>query len=69
MVAGFRPVSSDDKGLAAELSDNLGLEGDAESYVVCSKVLNGVLVVNRERGHAIYKTPVDWVNDDCSLAE
>lgn len=68
MVAGLRSVSAEDNSAAAELSKHLGLTGAAQAYVVCSEILNGALVVDRETGHAIYRTPVDWADDDCSNA-
>ena len=68
MVAGLRSVSADDKSVAAELSRGLGLPDASEAYVVCSKSLNGSLVVDRESGRAVYRTPVEWTDDDCSQA-
>ena len=68
MLAGLRLISAEDKSAAAELSKYLGMEDLSEGYVVCSKPLNGALFVNRENGRGIYRTPVEWVNDDCSQA-
>jgi len=68
MVAGLRSVSTEDRNAAAELSKDLGLAGITEAYVVCSEILNGALVVDRGSGHAIYRTPVEWADDDCSKA-
>lgn len=68
MVAGLRSVSAEDRVAAGELSKELGLAGPSEAYVICSEVLNGALVVNRESGHAVYRTPIEWVDDDCSHA-
>lgn len=66
MVAGLRGVSAQDQTAAAELYRELDFKGATEVYVVCSDVLNGALIVDRETGRAIYKTPVEWANDDCS---
>jgi hypothetical protein len=68
MVTGLRSVSAEDKSAAAELSKDLGLADPSEAYVVCSEPLNGALVVNRESGRAVYRTPVEWADDDCSQA-
>ena len=68
MVTELRSVSVDDKKAAAELSRDLRLAGAPEAYIVCSKPLNGTLIVIRESGRSIYKTPVAWADDDCSRA-
>ena len=72
MVAGLRLVSAEDQSAAAELADDVGIGGNSETYVVCSrplnfvsKPLNGALLVRRESGRVVYKTPVEWVDDDC----
>ena len=68
MVAGLRSVSAKDRSAAAELSRDLGLAGSSKAYVVCSEPLNGTLLVNHESGRAVYRTPVEWADDDCSQA-
>ena len=68
MVAGLHSVSASDKSAAAELSRGLGLPDASEAYVICSEPLNGSLVVDRKSGRAVYRTPVEWTDDDCSQA-
>ena len=72
MVSGLRLVSAKDQGAAAELAEDVGIGNNSEAYVVCSKPLNmvseplhGALIVNRGSGRVVYKTPVEWVIDDC----
>jgi hypothetical protein len=72
MVAGLHRVSAEDQGSAAGLADDVGIDGNSEAYIVCSKPLNivseplnGVLVFSRESGRAVYKKPVGWLDDDC----
>lgn len=65
MVAGFRRISAEDRRLAAELAQELGLGVESDAYVVCSRIQNGVLVVNREEGKIAYDTTIRWADDDC----
>jgi len=66
MVAALRGVSAKDKAAAVELSRKLNFTDATDVYIVCSNVLNGAMFINRESGRAVYKTPVEWANDDCS---
>jgi hypothetical protein len=66
MVGGLRRVSADDKSAAAELSRELRFSAASEAYVVCSRILSGVLVVDQATGKAVYDTSIRWAEDDCS---
>lgn len=68
MVRGLRAVSADDVMAAAKLSKELRLNSisqGVEAYVVCAEPLNGALLVDRQSGRTVYKTPVDWADNNC----
>lgn len=69
MIVGLRRVSADDNTAAAELSKELRFGEASDTYVVCSRIRNGALVVDRETGQTAYDTVVRWADDDCSQAE
>ncbi|MGI8610945.1 MAG: hypothetical protein ACR2KH_01520 [Sphingomicrobium sp.] len=71
MVRGLRAIPAEDMMAAAKLSKELGLKSvsqGVEAYVVCAEPLDGVLLVDRQSGRTVYKTPVDWAENNCSSA-
>jgi hypothetical protein len=68
VVAGFPFVSDEDNKAAAALSREHGIGTASEAYLICSKLRNGALAVDRKSGRAIYDTTVEWADDDCSRA-
>jgi len=66
MVARLSSVSAKDQRAAAELSKKHRFGADAQTYIVCSKPLNGALAVDRQNGRSVYDTGIEWADDDCS---
>ena len=66
MVEGLGSVSMENEGAAAQLLEEQGFPPASETYVVCSRPLNGALVVDRESGRAVYSTEVGWADEDCA---
>jgi len=69
MVTPFPAVTPYDQENAAKLRAQLGFPDLSEAYVVCSKPLNGILVVVRDSGRTVYTTPIPWADDDCSRSK
>jgi hypothetical protein len=69
MVAGLHPVSATDQEPGANLAKEHGLAAASEAYAVCAAPLNGVLVVDRNSGRAVYDTTVEWVGIQCLANE
>ena len=65
MVEGFPPVSIANRAAVSDLSTEHGFSPAPEAYVVCAKPLNGVLLADRESGHAVYTTAVEWPDEEC----
>ena len=67
MVGDLQPASARDGAEVTRLAQQLGFRDvSSAAYIVCSRPLNGILFVDRESGRTVYKTPVDWADDDCS---
>lgn len=65
MVGEFSHISTDDQGAADNLARELGLVGEADAFIVCSNIQDGVLIVDQETGQAAYDTTIRWTDDDC----
>ncbi|USA38258.1 YbbD family protein [Pelagerythrobacter marinus] len=65
IVGKFAHISTDDQGAADNLARELGILGEPEAFIVCSNIQDGVLIVDREAGQAVYDTTIRWTDDDC----
>jgi len=69
MVEGLRPVSAENESGAVDLLKEHGFSPAAETYVRCSRPLNGALVVDRASGRVVYSTTAEWPDAVCAQAE
>lgn len=65
MVSRFPSIKANDENAADELAQELGFADGSDSYLVCSSIRNGVLLVDRDTGQAAYNTTVRWTDNDC----
>lgn len=69
MVVGFLSVSVANRAAVSNLSRKHGLAPASDAYLVCTRPLNGALVVDRESGRVVYTTDVEWADKECSRGQ
>jgi hypothetical protein len=69
IVEGLGPVLAENESGAADLLKKHGFSSAAETYVRCSRPLNGALVVERASGRVVYSTTAEWPDAVCAQAE
>ena len=65
MVASLPRANGEDKSEATSVTKDLGLGPKTEVYIICAEPLNGALFADRETGKVVYRTPINWVANDC----